>query len=165
MSNIIKSLVLSAAVALGGAALAEDSYLYWLMGTGYDAWTDFSYVKVAMGSAPGASGTTYLTIGASTVTGGFSGDLTAGQYAGTNAEPTGKKFWVELYNSSGNCITVSGMSDYSAILAAANIGPDVFSITGDGHNFGATFVPEPTSGLLTLLGFGLLAIRRKRKLA
>lgn len=164
MSNIIKSLVLSAAVALGGAALAEDSYLYWLMGTGYNAWEGFSYVKVATGSGQGAEDTAYLTIGGASGTGGFSGDLTAGQYAGTS-DPVGQKFWVEIYNGAGDCIAWTGMSDYSAILTAANIGPDVFSITGDGHNFGPTFVPEPTSGLLTLLGFGLLAIRRKRKLA
>jgi len=36
-------------------------------------------------------------------------------------------------------------------------------LTGTVFNFGTHLVPEPTSGLLMMLGAGLLALRRRRR--
>ncbi|MBR6733651.1 MAG: PEP-CTERM sorting domain-containing protein [Kiritimatiellae bacterium] len=36
-------------------------------------------------------------------------------------------------------------------------------VVPSGFNFGSHLVPEPTSGLLMMLGAGLLALRRRRR--
>ena len=41
-------------------------------------------------------------------------------------------------------------------------GPDGFTVSGDAKPFGAEPVPEPTSGLLLLLGVAGLALKRQR---
>ena len=53
--------------------------------------------------------------------------------------------------------TVSGLSGDSSVLAAFTFGKD------GTKNFTAQAVPEPTSGLLLLLGIGAMALRRGRR--
>ena len=161
MQTMIKSLLLIAAMACITSANA-DSYLYWMVGNGSSF--DAEYAKIAYTTGDGVSAT-YLYNGNP----GAAADqkefynFYLDQYAliGSTTLDSSYKFFVELYNDNDQVVGVSRMLAFDAIKDA--IGPDFMSITGQA-NFSAS-IPEPTSGLLTLLGFGLLALRRKQKKA
>ena len=54
----------------------------------------------------------------------------------------------------------SDVIDYVRWANASNM---MNPLTGTVFNFGTHLVPEPTSGLLMMLGAGLLALRRRRR--
>lgn len=167
MKNIFKSLLLTAALVFGASAYAADSYLYWMLqDTQKDtpaAWT-YAMVKVIGASEDrSAKAAAYLT----------SYDYAGVQKFGKESDGTydyisstlamigseylnnSYKFIVELYN--GN-----ELAAYSSAIMGDKIvaGSSVEGLTDNA--FGGLQVPEPTSGMLALLGFGLLALRRKR---
>ena len=74
-------------------------------------------------------------------------------------------FFLELYDSSGNWVGETSVASYDSLV-------DSGTISGFNANFkgvnaamgsnGGYQVPEPTSGLLMLVGLGALALRRRK---
>lgn len=161
MNKMIKFLFLIATTACIGSANA-DSYLYWLVGDA-GPYTSADYAKIAYTTDDGAT-VTYLVNGNPGSVGGKEFyNFMLDQYAliGSTELGSSYKFFVELYSDTDGKLGVTQMLAYDAIKNA--IGPDFLSIT-DQAKFSAA-IPEPTSGLLALLGFGMLALRRKQRKA
>lgn len=164
MKSFFKSLLALVAVGMMSAACADptmDSYLYWMLDdTSVVEGTTYAKIKWL----DNESGDGYLVnanYGAKAGEENFYPDFTLGQYAqiGSTMLNDNYRFIVELYNDDGK------LSSLNAVLGSwikGSTGSDVLSITGNAANMA---VPEPTSGMLALLGFGLMALRRKQKKA
>ena len=78
---------------------------------------------------------------------------------------------IEGFNSSAFDIDLSGFSnsrDYAPWMSHANYAPGSFSLGLSGDNKSimlnyARAIPEPSSAVLTLVGLGWMAIRRRRR--
>lgn len=161
MNKMIKFLFLAATTVCISSANA-DSYLYWLVGDA-GPYAGADYAKIAFTTDDGATAT-YLVNGNPGAAGGKEFyNFMVEQYAliGSTELGSSYKFFVELYSDTDGKLGVTQMLAYDAIKNA--IGPDFLSIT-DQAKFSAA-IPEPTSGLLALLGFGMLALRRKQRKA
>ena len=170
----MKKLVVSALMALTcGVLFAEDSWFYWMI-SDTDPITDYSgnpvtdlsgyTAKVKVDGdymylyyAPDAG-----TIGdhvVATEAYGYGLDMIAA------VDSSATSFMVELWNS--DCSSL----EFTSETLTGNIAQYLSSMKGMStpaasyafHNF--TAVPEPTSGLLLLLGVAGLALRRKNKKA
>ena len=176
------------AMALAGAAMAasaEDNYLYWMVDVSDSTDYAFNYATI---KAQDESGNTsdYLwlygqdsadTIGhrlyasnygenssydPGTTTGG-------GAFAGLGNYGVGSKFLFELWTDgatadSPNRVGWTGWIDYESIAKNIFSAGDLSGASP--FTVGSTMlVPEPTGGLLTLLGLAVLALRRKQKVA
>lgn len=172
----MKNLFVWALVAGGlifGASAAE-SYFYWGVDVGSDSEYKFSYATIKATSSSGSSeylslyssssaealgtkfaSSTYPTLG--TTTGGSA-------YAGLLSEyGAGSKFLVELWSEGATSSDAATRVAYSSVAfndVTANIF-DGLSTTGATAYTFTSFIPEPTSGLLALLGIAALALRRK----
>lgn len=156
MKKLFATLVLLAGFA------ANADYLYWMIDTG--------------SGNGGASGYTYdsinLMYGSTTLQSvSFSDNLgdmfSAGGYFEYSGEidSTGSSFWVELV-SSGNSVakstpqyTYNELINMGALFKGSSMSSNVGNIAPFG-NF--TSVPEPTSGVLFLIGGMLLGLKRRR---
>jgi hypothetical protein len=157
MKKLFATLVLLAGFA------ANADYLYWMIDTG--------------SGNGGAGGYTYDSINlmyGSTIlqSASFSDNLgdmfSAGgyfEYSGEIIDSTGSSFWVELV-SSGNSVakstpqyTYNELINMGALFKGSSMSSNVGNIASFG-NF--TSVPEPTSGVLFLIGGMLLGLKRRR---
>lgn len=77
---------------------------------------------------------------------------------------SGYQFVVELMNDEDMVVGYSGYSDYAAVQSARQDLPSGRKIWDVG-DFTAAPVPEPTSGVMLLIGGALLGLRRKRRVA
>lgn len=74
-------------------------------------------------------------------------------------------FFVELYNNSGETLHTGYAVNYNDLLASGYIStsgvltPTTLATSG----FNGAAVPEPTSGVLLLIGGAMLALRRRRR--
>lgn len=160
----IKSYIAAAAVAIASFAMAEGeaSYLYWMAETGL---SEVSYAKV--GVYNGAERIGYLTV-ASNGTGGEptqnfvptfdSVFLDRVAVIGSTLLNESYNFQLELYGIDNQVKWLSSQiaQKDAAIGSSWTVGANPTVFTG-------FHVPEPTGGLLAMLGFGLLALRRKQK--
>lgn len=175
-------MMLAVALCVFGAR-ADDSYMYWMVNdtvTLDDAPLDFgsgSYsAKVALyQGAPGSSDATYMslaTVGGdgSLVAAGDSGvsigALGASFYSALATNLTGDdwNYYVEIWsNESGQNNLVGRSEGYTTAQAAeyirsSSLTPGIFATVS---SFSSP-VPEPTSGLLMLIGSAALALRRRK---
>ena len=157
----MKKIVLGVAAMVCGIALAEESYLYWQINQqGAEKPIEFAYAQV---KATKDGGDIYVGE-AMGVTGGgtaiSAGPIDSAFDAATYGEDSGYSFVVELMNSEFDVIGESETFGYAAIARyiwspMGQKGESAWTVT----TFNA--VPEPTSGLLLLLGVAGLALRRK----
>ena len=150
-------------------ALADaDSYLYWMI-TSNDS---FEYAKIRAANNPDNDTDNYLTI--------YNAGLTAltpdstkatyeqvsdaaaygvGLYAAFDSSSLPASFIVELYNAEGNFISQSVISSYQDYIYGGGMGvpPSAFA---EASSFA---IPEPSSGLLMLVGCAVLGLRRRRQ--
>ena len=155
----MKKIVLGVAAMVCGIALAEDSYLYWQINQeGESEPIEFAYAQV---KATGDGGVVYVGASLGVEGGKKSNPINSVFDAATYGEGTGYSFVVELMNSGLDVIGESATFSY------ADIAPYIWSPmgqTGASAWTVTTFnsVPEPTSGLLLLIGVAGLALRRRR---
>jgi len=74
-------------------------------------------------------------------------------------------FFVELVNNSGDTIYTQYTSSYDTLVSSGYVSSSALSVpTGAGSGgYNGASVPEPTSGMLLLMGASLLALRRRRQ--
>ena len=176
------------AMALAGAAMvasAEDSFLYWMVDVGSTENYKFNYATIKAANESGST-SGYLSLYGSDSAEPLGTKLYAanygvdkkydpgsttgyGAFAGVGGYGMGSRFLVELWTDGATAsdpanrvafgwLTYDAVKD--SIFAAGNMsGASPFTV-------GSTMlVPEPTGGLLTLLGLAVLALRRKQKVA
>ena len=168
----MKKLIVSALMALScGVLFAEDMYLCWMIDTG-------ATFDVAPGDLSGytakitSDGQNYLNLyyeqdGALISLGGdYSTVATEVRGLDTLAGITGSEssFFVELYKAGTLAYTSETLNNIGAYISSMK-GMDRPADTYGFSTFKASAVPEPTSGLLLLLGVAGLALRRKNKKA
>ena len=171
----MKKFILSAMMALSCGVLfatdyigTTDMYLYWMIDEtagGLDA-NDYT-VKLAASSDNGQTAAGYLYLygnpGESAAEYRVSDVKGLEAYAGIG-ELAGYSFFVELWNDSSAVLKseVKSYSDLSGYISSMK----GMSTPANAYGFSSfTAVPEPTSGLLLLLGVAGLALRRKNKKA
>ena len=156
----MKKLVLLFAVAASCIA-ANASYLYWQV----DA-NDF----ISSGQT-GTANLYAMTSGTGTLIDSYTGTfgMPSVQVADLGSYTEGYSYYVELVSDS--VVVSSSIGDisnnsYSALVTAGSIGTDSSWVATvakqQAWKGGTQAVPEPTSGLLTLIGMALLGLRRKR---
>ena len=170
------TLIFAAAAAMlaSVASAAEDSYIYWMVeGSNIDGTPlEFDYAKIKVATVDGVE---YLNM--YHLTGGDAGDrqwsdidnptISDGggpMFAGKFDSSTANSFIVELFNANDEQIA---WQTYSS----AYVSDYIFSGNQIGGGTGLTYLavsqvtPEPSSGLLMLLGGALLALRRRKVIA
>ena len=163
----IRSYIAAAAVAVASMAMADGdtSYLYWMADATELA--DVSYAKVHVYESDGTTSAGYLTVAQPDGSGSgesFSstfGNVFLEQVAVIGSSQLGAsyRFQLELFGTDDKVKWLSAQIAQSAAV----IGTNWQALGGSPTTFEGFHVPEPTSGLLALLGFGLMALRRKQK--
>ena len=164
----MKKLLLGLLMAMSvGAASAEDtSYMYWMISeTGSTGW---EYAKLAVQDNSTGKVVSYLCWAENADVTAFDNaavDTSAGGYLSATLMAVGStylsdsySFVAELYNSEDKAIMFT-----STILGGSIMASSDKELVSGVNNFSGAVIPEPTSGLLAMLGFGLLALRRKQK--
>lgn len=170
----LKFIFAAAAIAIATTAMAgTDSILYWMVDSPFNTYKDeysaFKYVKVKAVDTSDLEGASYLDMynpdtGNTHVNRAYDlesdGYSTGGIYSGLFDGDKVDYFLVELYDDSNTRIAWQSVT-YQMALNNGSIsktmapgGANIYTIT--------QVVPEPTSGILLLLGFAGLALRRKK---
>ena len=162
-----KKNVILAAVALSASLAFADvsNFFYW----GIDeSMGDFSYAVLNWTLASGESGTGLVTDKEMGVLDSdlFAKSETMGMLAKVGSgNLVGSYYSVELFDDDLNLIAQSEAFAYATIAGSGNffytdMDPNLVGITPYLFTTGA--VPEPTSGLLMLVGLGAMALKRRR---
>ena len=148
-----------AILAIGIGLAVHADYLYWMVDTtAAEAYEPYTAVRLTDGTTELDK---YEFAGAS--------DLKAYQADGGYFELTGsfndsQSFFVELYNGS-KWLAQSAAISYSSLLSSGSLikSGGISPVSGNAASFGTYNVPEPTSGLLFIIGGMLLGLKRKRQ--
>lgn len=165
--TLVKS-CLTVALALCAQAVMAD-YLYFLVGddsgnspTYNDDPVVYSYATVKMTGAGDSSGYLELYAGGATESSGIAmmSGSTAPAYAKLpdNYKNAYSTFLVELWNGDANRVAWQSYN-------LAGVGGNIVGSNAQGSQLNVTTViPEPTGGMLMLLGMAVLAMRRKARM-
>lgn len=176
-------------LALGiiAATFVKADMLYWQVNTsdysGVEGASEYSYARILASPDYGATDktalTSYLSDGSTEVGTKASKGLldTTALYAdlggGSSPDYSTYQFVIELYGANDQAVANSGWMTYADLRAAKAI---IDSQAGFNSTWtsmqalgsqgswskGAAAVPEPTSGLLVLIGAALVGLRRKK---
>lgn len=159
----MKKAILMSLALFGAMVVSADSYLYWMVDNSGDALSnyDFAYAVLKGTTAGGVDEIeVYGQDGATGVDSQSGGRTTLATWS-ANISDYGS-FFVELYNDSGTLLGTSS-SIIDRTMLADYIKTGVTSMTASSaYAFNTFSVPEPTSGLMMLLGIGLLGLKRKK---
>ena len=146
-----------------GRALAEEQILYWLVDSGHTSVFPFNYaiLYAQVGDAEKqAIGGATLAMSDSPI----ETDLLA---ALQTTDLAGYRFFIELINfEAGEMkgVAITQTSSYSDLSSNHHIlGAAMTDVTNLVYWTPYFMIPEPTSGLLLLIGSALLALRRRRR--
>ena len=158
--KLIQKIAFCATLALMGSASA--STLFWQVNKdaagplGWDGKGDPTYavLKATTGTLKDGVGIAAYDLSEGTV---WATDL--GTYGNTSYS-----FFVELINASGKVYTQKAATSYDNLLSSGYVSASALdrptgALTG---GFNGAAVPEPTRGVLMLVGGALLALRRRR---
>lgn len=166
MMKTMKNMVLAAVAFSASLAFADVSnYFYW----GIDeSMPDFTYAVLSWTLESGAGYGKVTDQETGTVL--DSNIFMMGKGEGMLAEIgsgnlQGSTYSVELFDENGNSIAQSEAFAYAAIAGSGNffytdMDPNLIGTTP--YLFSTGAVPEPTSGLLMLVGLGAMALKRRR---
>ena len=183
----MKSKIVCMAVAgLIGLAASAD-VLYWQVGadSSYDYDTAYLMARDSggnlyyVGTSYGEDGTTVVSNDGAVDAGQFAnsgyalGDLSTvmswDESASSGTAASGWNFYVELWNETSGWVGRTTDMSYDTLVSSGAIRGDTlssnFSLNNAIGHGGTTFTseaPEPTSGLLMLIGLGALALRRRK---
>lgn len=161
MKHLLFGLVVAAAVAVH----AEDSYLYWMVG-------DTSYEYDSANLIASTSGSWSWTERANFVGSASSADIAAAKGFGDGiyssiASYSGDSYtyFIELIEGSkvvAYSTTGLAYKDVSSYLSSLTQFDPGASSLWTASSFATAPIPEPTSGIMLLLGVAVLALRRRR---
>jgi len=166
-------------LTVGIAVVANADYIYWMVDTPASvqdfsgstspvAWNNAiltiqdSNVTVSGLSSDAKSGTGYLDSLTYMQAQGFN-DIDAYTYASIGSDYSGKYFLIELFANDGSWVasrSASASSVAQYIFGDNSMAPMPAAAFGQGGTYA---VPEPTSGLLFVLGGMLLGLKRRRQ--
>ena len=158
MKKLLMSLAIFGACALMSAT-AADSYLYWMVDTSNSGLSE-TYKTFSTAVLKYSNGNAEIDYAFAPEGGGTS---TAVSMA-TIADAGNYSFWVELYADDGwykaksNEISASALVGLYQSLQTGGTPANAQVFT----NFTAQAIPEPTSGMMVLLGAMLLGLKRKK---
>lgn len=168
----MKKLVFALAV-IASTAVFADSYLYWMVDTS----TSYEYARVSVDGNyltiyDSAFDTPYTDGGATFTDGGGSvsaANMSAAQtdgeafYAALSSVPgasTASTFLIELYNDSGTFVGQQALSGNALVFYNSVTAAPVVGLPTTASSFA---IPEPSSGLLMLVGCAVLGLRRRKQ--
>ena len=175
----MKKLLLIAVLTLASGVFAADQYLYWMMPEDITV-EGATYASIGIMDNASGENKGYLSFYKDSASGAVSlGDLydmTTGEaaaiYAGIISDSyANSSFYIELLNDNGDFVgrtsdadllSYSAAAQYLATLGGTGSGAAA-GPWGTSTSFTTQAIPEPTSGLLLLLGVAGLALRRKNK--
>lgn len=168
--KVITKLAVGLAVAFVTSALSAGT-LYWQVTS--DTGVDFTVARLVVTDG---STTAYLPSSDGVFAADYSTDTGTGTYVNmqhsdiSSYETDAWSFYVEMINyaTPTETITKGQTYSYEDLYQSGYIsfGPDditAVTIAAGAANMGANSVPEPTSGLLLLMGGAMLALRRRRQ--
>lgn len=150
------------------ALCAKADYLYWMVNTESAGAYDYTSAVLKM-----VDDVTVKTIDSSTVElAGYTGEENLNAIIASYQSDaggfftvlpdgySGKAFYVELYNGDKWLAQTTPTSNYSGAIYAGGLSVPTAAPTSLGGTYA---VPEPTSGLLFVIGGMLLGLKRKRQ--
>ena len=160
---------LSAVAIASCVSLASADVLYWQVEAPDD---NATFTRATLNVAESANGPSIAVIGSANPADGSPGtftDLVASDLGSYNS--SSYYFFVELANYTGDSLNNGRAYTYSynELVSAGYIASDTWGVqqaieSASAGNMGAP-TPEPTSGMLLLIGGSLLALRRRRRQA
>ena len=163
----LKSIFLGAVVTVAVASVKADT-LYWQVSDG--SMGEFAYATLYKTTGAGVDGTEITSVLADGADGTALGTQVSPVLTDIGNDASTYSFYVEVFNYSGDSLGSPNKDypwSYSQLLSSGYIstGSDlsVPSAIGAGNALDGGSVPEPTSGMLLLIGGSLLALRRRRR--